>query len=54
MKVNVGVEPGLLSICPTPSPLAPIYRRPGLKDRVGSDTDYNIDIRLELVFRLVL
>jgi hypothetical protein len=25
-----------------------------LQDRVGSDTDYNIDIRHELVFRLVL
>jgi hypothetical protein len=25
--------------------LAPIYRWPGLEDRVGSDTDYNIDIR---------
>jgi hypothetical protein len=24
--------------------LAPIYRWPGLEDRVGSDTDYNIDI----------
>jgi hypothetical protein len=45
MKVNVGVEPGLLSIWPTPSPPGPIYRWPGLEDRVGSDTDYNIDIR---------
>jgi hypothetical protein len=34
--------------------LAPIYRWPGLKDREGSDTDYNIDIRHELVFRLAL
>jgi hypothetical protein len=25
--------------------LAPIYRWPGLEDRVRSDTDYNIDIR---------
>jgi hypothetical protein len=25
--------------------LAPIYRWPGLEDRVMSDTDYNIDIR---------
>jgi hypothetical protein len=50
MKVNMGVEPGLLSICPTLSPLAPLYRWPGLKDRVGSDTDYNINIRHELVF----
>jgi hypothetical protein len=44
-KVNLGVQPGLPSICPTPPLLAPIYRRPGLEDRVGSDTDYNIDIR---------
>jgi hypothetical protein len=54
MKVNVGVEPGLLSICPTPPLLAPIYRWPGLEDRVGSDTDYNIDIQHELIFQLVL
>jgi hypothetical protein len=55
MKANVGIEPGLLSIYPTPSPPGPyIYRWPGLEDRVGSDTDYNIDIRHELVFRLVL
>jgi hypothetical protein len=44
-KVNLGVQPGLLSICPTPSPPGPIYRWPGLEDRVGSDTDYNIDVR---------
>jgi hypothetical protein len=25
--------------------LAPLYRWPGLEDRAGSDTDYNIDIR---------
>jgi hypothetical protein len=30
--------------------LAPIYRWSGLKDRVGSDTDYNIDIWQELIF----
>jgi hypothetical protein len=34
--------------------LAPIYRWPGLKDREGSDIDYSIDIRHELVYRLVL
>jgi hypothetical protein len=32
--------------------LAPIYRWPGLKEPVGSDTHYNIDIRHELIFRL--
>jgi hypothetical protein len=51
----VGVEPGLLSICPSPSPPGPyIYRWSGLEDREGSDIDYNIDIRHELVFRPVL
>jgi hypothetical protein len=34
--------------------LAPIYRWLGLKDREGSNTDYGIDIRHELVYRLVL
>jgi hypothetical protein len=34
--------------------MAPIYRWPGLEDRVESDTDYNIDIRHKLIFRLVL
>jgi hypothetical protein len=34
--------------------LASIYRWPGLRDREGSDTDYNIDMQYELVFRLVL
>jgi hypothetical protein len=43
-KVNLGVQPGLLSICPPRPLLAPI-RWPGLEDRVGSDIDYNIDIR---------
>jgi hypothetical protein len=32
--------------------LAPIYRWPGLKEPVGSDTYYNIDIRHGLVLRL--
>jgi hypothetical protein len=30
--------------------LAPIYRWPGLKESVGSNTYYNIGIRHELVF----
>jgi hypothetical protein len=50
----MGVEPGLLSIRPYRPLLAPIYRCPGLRDREGSDTDYNVDIRYELVFRLAL
>jgi hypothetical protein len=53
-KVKRGCKLGLLSICPSPSSPGPIYRWPGLKDREGSDTDYNIDIQHELVFRLAL
>jgi hypothetical protein len=53
-KVNVGVNLGYFQSVPHRPLLAPIYRWPGLEDRVGSDTDYNIDIRHELVFRLVL
>jgi hypothetical protein len=45
MKVNVGVKPACFQSVPYRPLLAPIYRWPGLEDRVGSDTDYNIDIR---------
>jgi hypothetical protein len=34
--------------------LTPIYRWRGLEDREGSDTNYSINIRHELVYRLVL
>jgi hypothetical protein len=53
-KVNVGVNLAYFQSVPYRPLLAPIYRWPGLRDREGSDTDYNIDIRHELVFRPVL
>jgi hypothetical protein len=53
-KVNVGVNLACFQSVPYHPLLAPIYRWPGLKDRKGSDTDYNIDIRHELVFQLAL
>jgi hypothetical protein len=53
-KVNVGVNLTCFQSVPYRPLLAPIYRWPGLRDREGSDTDYNINIRHELVFRLVL
>jgi hypothetical protein len=53
-KVNVGWTLSCFQSAPHRPLLAPIYRWPGLKDREGSDTDYNIDIHHELVFRLVL
>jgi hypothetical protein len=53
-KVNVGVNLACFQSAPHRPLLAPIYRWPGLKDREGSDTDYNIGIRHELVFRLAL
>jgi hypothetical protein len=34
--------------------LAPIYRRPGLKDPVGFNTNYSVHIRGDIVFRLCL
>jgi hypothetical protein len=49
-KVNVGVNSACFQSVPHRPLLTPIYRWPGLKDREGSDTDYNIDIRHELVF----
>jgi hypothetical protein len=53
-KVNVGVNLACFQSVPHRPLLAPIYRWLGLRDREGSNTDYNIDIRHELVFRLVL
>jgi hypothetical protein len=52
-KVNVGLNLASFQSVPHRPLLAPIYRWPGLRDREGSDIDYNIDIRHELVFRLV-
>jgi hypothetical protein len=53
-KVNVRVNLVCFQSIPHRPLLAPIYRWPGLKDREGSDTDYNIVIRHELVFRIAL
>jgi hypothetical protein len=44
-KVNLVFNLACFQSVPHRSLLAPIYRWPGLEDRVGSDTDYNIDIR---------
>jgi hypothetical protein len=44
-KVNVRWTLAWFQSFPHRPLLAPIYRWPGLKDRKGSDTDYNIDIR---------
>jgi hypothetical protein len=49
-KVNVGVNLACFQSVPHRPLLTPIYRWPGPKDRVGSDTNYNIDIRYELIF----
>jgi hypothetical protein len=39
-----GTEFGSISICPGRPLPAPIYRRPGLKEPVGFNTNYNIHI----------
>jgi hypothetical protein len=44
-KVNAGVNLACFQSVSHRPLLAPIYRWPGLKDREGSDTYYNIDIR---------
>jgi hypothetical protein len=55
IKSKLGGDLGFLSIWPSPSSPGPyIYRWPGLKEREGSDTYYNIDMRHELVSRLGL
>jgi hypothetical protein len=53
-KVNVRINLACFQSVPYRPLLTPIYRWPGLKDREGFDTDYSIDIRHELVYRLVL
>jgi hypothetical protein len=50
LKVNVGVNLACFQSVPCRPLLAPIYRWPGLRDREGSDIDYNIDIRYKLEF----
>jgi hypothetical protein len=53
-KVNVGINLDCFQSVPLRPLLAPIYRWPGLKDREGSGTYYNIGIRHEFVSRLEL
>jgi hypothetical protein len=53
-RVNVVVDLAYFQSVPDWPLLAPIYRWPGLKEPVGSDTYYNIGIRHELIFRLCL
>jgi hypothetical protein len=43
-EVNMVVNLACFQSIPHHPLLAPIYRWPGLKDREGSDTYYNIDI----------
>jgi hypothetical protein len=54
IKSNVGVNLACFQSVPYRPLLAPIYRWPGLRDWEGSNTDYNINIGHELVFRPVL
>jgi hypothetical protein len=51
-RINVVVNLAYSQSVPDRPLLAPIYRWPGLKDPVGSDTYYNINIRYGLVLRL--
>jgi hypothetical protein len=51
-RVNVVVDLAYFLSVPDRPLLAPIYRWPGLKEPVGFDTYYNIDIRHRLVLRL--
>jgi hypothetical protein len=53
-KVNVGINLACFQSISYRPLLGPIYKWPGLRDQEGSDTNYNIDIRHEHVFRLVL
>jgi hypothetical protein len=51
-KINVVVNLACSQSVPDRPLLAPIYRWPGLKETVGSDTYYNIGIQHGLVFQL--
>jgi hypothetical protein len=52
LKVNVVIDLAYSQSVPHCPLRAPIYRWPGLKEREGSDTYYNISIRHELIFPL--
>jgi hypothetical protein len=51
-RINMVVNLAYSQYVPDRPLLATIYRWPGLKEPVGFDTYYNIDIRHGLVFRL--
>jgi hypothetical protein len=53
-RINMVVNLAYSQSVPDRPLLAPIYRWPGLKEPVGSDTYYNIGIRHGLVLRLRL
>jgi hypothetical protein len=52
LRINVVVDLACSQSVPDRLLLAPIYRWPGLKEPVGFDTYYNINIRHGLVLRL--
>jgi hypothetical protein len=54
LRINVVIDLAYSQSVPDQPILAPIYRWPGLKEPVGFDTYYNIDIRHGLVLRLWL
>jgi hypothetical protein len=49
LRINVVVDLAYSQSVPDRPLLAPIYRWPGLKEPVGSDTYYNIDIHHGLI-----
>jgi hypothetical protein len=51
-RINVVINLAYSQSVPDRPLLAPIYRWPGLKEPVGSDTYYNVCIRHGLVLRL--
>jgi hypothetical protein len=51
-RINVVINLAYSQFVPDQPLLAPIYRWPGLKEPVGSDTYYNVSIRHGLVLRL--
>jgi hypothetical protein len=52
LRINMVINLAYSQSLPDRPLLAPIYRWPGLKEPVGSDTYYNICIRHGLVLRL--
>jgi hypothetical protein len=49
LRINMVVDLAYSQSVPDQPLLAPIYRWPGLKEPVGSDTYYNINMRHGLV-----